>query len=160
MKIIAAVGLVGLLATGCADGGADSGDDTEAAPASTPLPQRLDQPDTDPELEPTASPAADAPFVDQLEYELRAKTLKMAAAQGATTAKCPDDVRSKSGEQITCTATYDDLKLDWYVTIGDSAAWSDNYVQYEASPSTGILTRDGVAKLLFGNYRRLPASTS
>ncbi|MEV7886677.1 hypothetical protein ACWD3I_19165 [Streptomyces sp. NPDC002817] len=153
MKIVAAASLVGLMATGCADGGTDS-TDAEPSPAGTLLPQKLTKPKSDPDLEPTPSPAADASFAEQLEYELRLRTLKMAQAEGKTTVECPD-LASTKGQQATCKATYDGLKLDWYVSIGDNAAWSDDYVQYEATPSSGILTRDGVARLLFGNYQSL-----
>ncbi|WP_232107999.1 hypothetical protein [Streptomyces gossypiisoli] len=105
-----------------------------------------------PDLEPDA-PADDAPFSQQLEHELSVRTLKMAQAEGKTTAQCPSDIESQTGKRATCTTTYDGLKISWDVTIGEKAAWSENYVEYEATPSTGIITEAGVAKLLFGNYK-------
>lgn len=157
MKIVTAVGVTCLLAAGC--GTTDSGSgpasdraDGKATPTRSVLPQRLDQPDMDPDLEPEA-PADDAPFSKHLEHELVVRTLDMAQAEGATTAKCPGTIESAKGKKVTCTTTYEDLKIDWTVTIGAEAAWSDNYVEYEAKPSTGILTKAGVAKLLFGNYK-------
>lgn len=148
-----AVGAALLLTVGCANG--DSGSDDAGgrpAPTRTVLPQKLTKPDTTPDLEPQASPADDAPFSEQLEYELQKRTLKMAAAEGRTTAACPDDLESSKGTTAKCTTTFEDLKVQWTVRIGDNAAWSDNYVQYEATPNTGILTKDGVARLLHGNY--------
>ncbi|MEU5367365.1 hypothetical protein ABZ354_28505 [Streptomyces sp. NPDC005925] len=152
MKIVAAVGFTCLLATAC--GGTEAGSDdagTKPDPARTVLPQRLDQPDMDPDLEPSA-PADDAPFTEQLEHELIVGTLKMAQAEGRTTAQCPGDVKPAKGKKTTCTSTYEGLKIEWTVTFGDDAAWSSDYVQYDAKPSTGIITRAGVAKLLFGNF--------
>ncbi|MFE4653559.1 hypothetical protein [Streptomyces sp. NPDC056707] len=39
------------------------------------------------------------------------------------------------------------------MTIGKEAAWSDNYVQYRANPRQGLLSRDGVVSLLYGNFQ-------
>ncbi|WP_406297217.1 hypothetical protein OH782_41715 (plasmid) [Streptomyces sp. NBC_01544] len=117
------------------------------------LPQKLTKPETEPEMEPQPSPAADAPFDENLAYELRGKTLKMAQAAGKTTAECPKGLESKSGTRATCTTTYDGLKVVWKVTIGKKAGWSDNVVEFDAVPDKGILTSDGVARLLYGNYR-------
>lgn len=100
-----------------------------------------------------ALPADDAPFDENLAYELRLKTLKMAQATGRTTAECPKGLESKSGTRASCTTTYEGLKVVWDVTIGKKAGWSDNVVEFDAVPDKGILTSDGVARLLYGNYR-------
>lgn len=138
MKIIVAAGFTCLLASGCG-GAASSSDgvDSKATPTGTILPQRLDQPDTDPDLEPDA-PADDAPFSKQLEHELSVRTLKMAQGEGKATAQCPSDIESNKGRTAACTTTYDGLKVRWDVTIGDKAAWSESYVEYKATLSTGI----------------------
>lgn len=152
MKIVAAVVLTLLSATAC--GSTDeSSDDTGSGPAPvrTPLPQRLDQPDMNPDLEPPP-PAEGASSSDHLEHELAVRTLRMAQAEGRTTAECPA-VEPSKGKKTTCTTTYRGLRIDWAVTFGGDAAWSSDYVEYEAKPSTGIITRDGVAKLLFGNSK-------
>ncbi|MFI6934361.1 hypothetical protein [Streptomyces sp. NPDC050287] len=118
------------------------------------LPQKLTKPATtvvDDEIKP--SPAEDAPFAEQLEYELRSRTVKMAYAEGRTTATCPSNLASTKATKATCTTTFDGVKVQWAVTIGDNAAWSDNYVQYKATPDKGILTREGVARYLYGNNK-------
>lgn len=154
---ILGVGLAGvalLVSAGCSSGGGggDAGGKASASAAAV-LPQKLGKPaGAAPELEPDASPAADAAFSEQLEYELRGRTLKMAGAPGVTAATCPEGLESSKGTTTTCAVTYDGVKVQWTVRIGDNAAWSDQYVQYEATPDSGILTRDGVARLLYGNY--------
>ncbi|WP_217237461.1 hypothetical protein [Streptomyces sp. AC555_RSS877] len=153
MKIFAVVGCTLVLATACAEGDKDDAGSTPAPTASV-LPQKLTKPAAtvvDDEIKP--SPAEDAPFADQLEYELRRRTVKMAHTEGETTATCPSNLASTRSTRATCTTTFDGLKVEWAVTIGDNAAWSDNYVQYEATPNTGILTRDGVAGYLYGNNK-------
>ncbi|MFI7617850.1 hypothetical protein ACIBP6_42185 [Nonomuraea terrae] len=154
MKIISVLisGVVSLLTTGCAGGGDGSDSATaEPAPAATVLPQKLAEPPAMPEEEP--SPADDATFSENLAYELRRKTLDMAKAAGKVTATCPKNVAAKSGTRMSCTTTYEGLEVVWDVTIGRKSAISDNLVEYEAAPRKGILTRDGVARLLYGNYR-------
>ncbi|WP_329166084.1 hypothetical protein OHB49_41110 [Streptomyces sp. NBC_01717] len=153
MKIVTAVIAVALLATGCARGSANSGRDAKPAPDPTVLQQKLTKPNTEPETEPHPSPADNAPFDENLAYELRLRTLKMAQATGKTTAECPKGLESKSGTRATCTTTYDGLKVVWNVTIGRKSGWSDNVVEFNAVPDKGILTSDGVARLLYGNYR-------
>ncbi|MFI9722533.1 hypothetical protein ACIHFE_23220 [Streptomyces sp. NPDC052396] len=146
-------GSVVLLVTGC---GSDksSGGEATPEPAATVLPQRLEKPPAMPDGDkPQPSPAADAPFSENLAYELRRKTLDMAKAPGKITANCPADVSSKSGTVVTCKTTYEGLEVEWSVRMGDKAAFSNNYVNFTATPHQGILTRDGVARLLYGNYR-------
>ncbi len=147
-------GSLALLATGC---GSDSGGSEGSAtpkPDGPVLPQRLEKPPAMPDEDKAQpSPAADASFSENLAYELRRKTLDMAKAPGKITANCPADVSSKSGTVVTCKTTYEGLEVEWSVRIGDKAAFSNNYVDFTATPKQGILTRDGVARLLYGNYR-------
>ncbi|MEV5281421.1 hypothetical protein [Streptomyces sp. NPDC051994] len=153
-KIFIVVAAAGLLATGCAGGSSGShASSTKPRPSATVLPQKLADPGAQPDAEPQPSPAADAPFTESLAYELRRRTLKMAGAPGTTTAECPKGLESKSGTKATCTTTYEGLKVEWDVSIGDKSAISNTLVEYTATPRQGILTRDGVARLLYGNYR-------
>ena len=149
MKIITAVGAVCLLATGCGSGG---GSDADAKPelVGQLLPQKLTKPVGGPNLEPTASPAADAAFAENVAYELQRKTLAMANAPGAVTGKCPKGMGSKPGTTATCTITYEGVEVAWQVTIGEKG-WSENVVEYQAFPRQGLLTREGVARIMFGN---------
>ncbi|MFD4998309.1 hypothetical protein [Streptomyces buecherae] len=140
-----------MVAVGCSES-SSSGDSSDAAkkPQKTVLPQRLDQPHaTDPQE--LTDPPETAPFPQQLAHELRKRTLKMAYVDGKTTAHCPAST-GKKGAKVTCTTTYEGHEIEWHVTIGDEVAWMGT-VEYEATPSKGILTRDGVSKLLFGNHR-------
>lgn len=137
-----------LAATACSSGSSDT---TDTAPATPKLPQVVAKPPALPEEELKPSPSSEAPFNEQVAYELRRKTLGMARAKGTTTGECPKDLGSKSGTRATCTTTYDDIKIQWDISIGDKSAWSDNYVQYTAVPRQGVLTRDGAARLMYGN---------
>ncbi|MBF6049209.1 hypothetical protein GO001_29145 [Streptomyces sp. NRRL B-1677] len=145
-------GAVCLAAAGC--GGGKSGGDhagAEPKPAATVLSQRLDQPPAMPDEKAEPSPAADASFSENLEYELRRKTRAMAGAAGSITAECPKDVQSENGTQTTCKTTFEGLQVEWDVRIGEKSLFST--VKYTATPRQGILTRDGVARLLYGNYK-------
>ncbi|MEU3355375.1 hypothetical protein [Streptomyces sp. NPDC037389] len=147
-------GSVCLLAVGC--GGEKSSKDSGGAkpkPSATPMSQRLENPPAVPDEKAQPSPAADAPVGENLAYELRKKTQDMAGAPGKITAECPQDVSTTSGTQVTCKTTYEGLEVEWKVSIGEKSAFSKNYVNFKATPSQGILTRDGVARLLYGNYR-------
>ncbi|MET8406357.1 hypothetical protein [Streptomyces sp900116325] len=147
---VAGLSLLAVLAAGCGSSGSGT---ARAKPATTVtlLPQRVAKP-APTELEPSSSPPADAPLSENLAFELRTRTLDMAGAMGTTSARCPE-LGSKTGTSVTCTVTYEGLRVVWDVTIGKKAAWSDNYVQYRAKPRQGLLTRDGVASLLYGNFR-------
>lgn len=158
MKIVSVVlaASMGLLVAGCGGGGSGSGSSGgggEEKAIGKILPQKLAEPAAMPDEELQPSPADDAPFAENLAYELRRKTLDMARAPGKVTADCPKDVGSRSGTRVTCTTTYEGLKVVWNVSIGKKSGWSDNYVEYQAAPAKGLLTRDGVARLLYGNYR-------
>ncbi|MCF3106536.1 hypothetical protein IPZ58_33960 [Streptomyces roseoverticillatus] len=147
-------GVVCLAAAGC--GGGKSGADGAGGkpkPAGTVLPQRLEEPPAMPDEKSQPSPAADASFSENLEYELSRKTRDMARATGSITAECPEDLASKSGTQTTCKTTFEGLQVEWDVRIGDKSSWSSSMVTYKATPRQGILTRDGVARLLYGNFR-------
>ncbi|MFE5724061.1 hypothetical protein [Streptomyces erythrochromogenes] len=54
------------------------------------------------------------------------------------------------GTTVTCTITYEGVQVAWDVTI-DETGWSQNFVGYTAFPAQGLVTRDGVARLMFGN---------
>lgn len=151
-KIGLTVTAIALLAVGCSGGGDSDSASDKPAPQTTMLPQKVAKPADTPDENPSPSPAADAPFNEQLAYELRSRTLKMADAPGKTTGDCPAHLESTQGTKVTCTTTYEGLKVTWDVTVGDKADWSDDYVKYEATPHQGILTRDGVASLLYGNF--------
>ncbi|WP_406421200.1 hypothetical protein [Streptomyces sp. NBC_00842] len=154
MKIISVVttAAIGLLTTACGGEGSGSNDaGAKPAPVETVLPQRLTKPPTLPEEELKPSPDGNATFGENLAYELRRKTLDMARAAGKVTATCPKGLEPKGGTKVTCTTAYDGLKVEWDVTVGDQPGWSDNMVEFEAVPRQGILTRDGVARLLYGN---------
>ncbi|MCX5278102.1 hypothetical protein [Streptomyces virginiae] len=147
MKIIATViGAVCLLATGCGGG---AGADAKQEPIGPLLPQKLTKPAMG-GLEPTASPAADATFAENVAYELQRKTLAMAGAPGAVTGDCPKGMESKPGSTVTCTITYEGVQVVWNVIIGEKG-WSQNVVEYKAFPRQGLVTRAGVARIMFGN---------
>lgn len=157
MKIVTAVGLTCVLTAACGSTDAtsdDAGGEPSGRPSVTrsPLPQRLDRPDMDPDLEP-AAPADDAPFSERLEHELIVQTLDMAQAEGKTTATCPTGLKAAKDKKAACTTTYEGLTIDWTVRFGTDAPWSSGYVQFEAKPDSGLITRAGVAKLLFGNFK-------
>ncbi|MFT2019339.1 hypothetical protein ACMA1D_26355 [Streptomyces sp. 796.1] len=149
----AAVTLLCLAATTGCGGSDDGGKDKKAEKseqAKPALKQRLDQPrGKDPQELP--APPDTAPFSDQLTHELRKRTLDMAGVDGKTTGQCPKGIESKKGTTVTCSTTFAGQRIDWQVTIGDKALMS--LVEYQATPTKGILTREGVAKLLFGNYK-------
>lgn len=141
-----------MLTAGCGESGSSSnGDDQAKSTQKALLPQRLDQPKARESDEPKAPPAA-APFSEQLAHELRERTLDMAGADGTTTARCPGDVTARKGVNVTCATSYEGHHINWRVTIGDEAAWMQA-VEFEATPSKGILTREAVSRLLFGNYK-------
>ncbi|WP_138898755.1 hypothetical protein [Streptomyces chryseus] len=150
VKIIGIVGMVsvGLLATGC--GGSES-KSAKPEPSISQLPNKLDRPAPKPEGELQPSPAAGAPFAANLEYELRQKTLTLANATGEVTAKCPTDVGSKKGTTVVCTSTYKGAEVEWDVAIGDKPGWSENYVEFTATPRKGIISKEGVQRIIFGN---------
>ncbi|MEV7955248.1 hypothetical protein [Streptomyces sp. NPDC088141] len=145
---------LGLLASGCT-GGDSSARSAPAAPkpTSTVLPQILSKPNMDPIPEPLPSPATDATFSENLAYELRRKTVRMANAEGKTDGRCPKGLKPDQGTRATCTINYEGLNVVWDETIGDKSGFSDNVIEFDAVPRTGVLTRDGVARLLYGNYR-------
>ncbi|MER7466434.1 hypothetical protein [Streptomyces sp. NPDC097981] len=149
MRIVGIVAMVsvGLLATGC--GGSDLKSKPE--PSISRLPNRLDRPGPLPEGDLQPSPAADAPFAANLEYELRKKTLSLANATGEVTATCPTDVGSKKGTTVVCTSNYKGAEVEWDVAIGDEPGWLPGYVNFTARPRKGIMSKEGVQRIIFGN---------
>ncbi|WP_233435871.1 MULTISPECIES: hypothetical protein [Streptomyces] len=143
--------MVSLLASGCGRENAVS--DSPAAPSPTLLPQKLTKPDGKLEAEYPEAPDG-APFTEIVAHELERKTLGLANATGKPNGKCPDTVSSKAGTTVTCTVEFKSVNVDWSVTIGDMG-WSDNVVEYQAVPQTGLLTREGVARIIFGNNHEI-----
>ncbi|MFD5554123.1 hypothetical protein ACFWIA_09820 [Streptomyces sp. NPDC127068] len=152
MKIPIAVALLGLLVAGCSDGDGDPDRSDSRSKALALLPQQVPEPAALPDAALQPSPAAGAPFGEQLAYELRTRTLNMAKAGGDVSAECPDSAASKAGTELTCTSTYEGLKLTWDVKIGETSDFSSSHVEYQATPRKAVLTRDGAARLLYGNY--------
>jgi hypothetical protein len=155
LKIVSTVlaSMIALAVAGCGGDGSGSDDAVEPAASRSALAQKLSDPPAMPDGDLTPSPAKDATLSENLAYELRRKTLKMAAAPGDITAKCPAGLQANSGTKVTCTATYNELAVEWNVTIGEKSEISDSLVEFEAVPNQGILTRDGVARVLYGNFR-------
>ncbi|MEU2391430.1 hypothetical protein [Streptomyces sp. NPDC007369] len=150
MKIVGIgvmVGL-GLMATGC---GGTASKSAGPEPSISQLPNRLDRPAPRPEGELQPSPAADAPFLANLEYELRKKTLDLANATGDATAKCPQHAESKKGATFFCRSIYKGAEVEWNVRIGENPGWSKNYVTFTATPNKGIIAKEGVQRIIFGN---------
>ncbi|MBC9718933.1 DUF4333 domain-containing protein [Streptomyces sp. TRM66268-LWL] len=148
--------VLGAALVGCSsDSEKPSASSGKAAEGQKVLPQKLSAPTPAQkawEAKPaTAEPASDAPASDQLAYEIEKKTLAMAHAPGKSTATCPKDVKAKNGERVTCTATYEGEKVTWTVTFGGEG-WMPGSTSFQAVPDTGLLTKVGVAKLLYGNY--------
>ncbi|MFF3786237.1 hypothetical protein [Streptomyces sp. NPDC001933] len=150
---VAIASALALMTAGCA--GEESGSHDSAAkpaPARPVLPQKVPKPPALPEEELQPSPDSDAPLSTNLVYELRRRTINMARASGKTAGECPRDLKPKAGTKATCTITYEGLEVVWDVTIGEEPGMWDNLVQYQAVPRKGVLTRDGAAGLLYGNY--------
>jgi hypothetical protein len=147
------VSMVALAVAGCGGDGSGSDDAAEPVASRSALAQKLSSPPAMPDGDPTPSPGKDATLSENLAYELRRKTLKMASAPADITAKCPAGLQANSGTKVTCSTTYNGLTVEWNVTIGEKSEISENLVEFEAVPNQGILTRDGVARLLYGNYR-------
>ncbi|MEU8779318.1 hypothetical protein [Streptomyces sp. NPDC048606] len=150
MKILGVVAVtsVAVLATGC--GGTDA-KSAKPAPSVSRLPNRLDRPEPLPTGELQPSPASDAPFSANVEYALRKKTLGLGGGTGEVTAKCPKDLNSTKGTTVVCTSEYKGAVVQWDVTIGDKSGFSDNLVTYTASPRQGLITQEGVRRIIFGN---------
>ncbi|GAA4605537.1 hypothetical protein BJY16_005427 [Actinoplanes octamycinicus] len=154
-KRLAVLGVVSVVLAGCGDGSESGSDDSvaESPPSHAVLPQRIDRPQGTPALEPSPSPGANASLSENLEYELRKKTLQMASAAGDTTAVCPERISGTAGTKVTCRATYRGLAVTWDVTLGDKPGWSQDYVSFDATPDQGLITKEGVARVLYGNFR-------
>ncbi|NGO78463.1 DUF4333 domain-containing protein [Streptomyces sp. YC504] len=153
--VLAAV-VLGAALVGCSSGSDKSSEPAgKAAEGQKVLPQRLAAPtqaQKDWEAKPAAAePGSDAPVSQKLAYEIETATLKLAHAPGKTTATCPKDVKAKNGERVTCTSTYEGERLTWTVTFGGDG-WLPGSTSFQAVPDTGLLTKVGVAKLLYGNY--------
>ncbi|GGV50307.1 hypothetical protein GCM10010245_79150 [Streptomyces spectabilis] len=90
--------------------------------------------------------------MEHVKHELRTRTVKMAGAPGKTSARCDkDDVKPAKGAAITCTVTYEGIDVTWPVTFTGKPGFGGMGDGYEAQPSTGILTREGVTRYFWGN---------
>lgn len=138
------VGSAALLGTGCAEASV-----TKAKPSFTPLPHAMPSPtgkDVHGDVKLSPSPGANAPLVENLKYELRIKTVKMAAAMGSTSAACDQaDLRPEPGAVVGCTVTYEGVRIPWKVTI-KGQGFSPGLVEYDAEPAMGVITREGALR--------------
>lgn len=150
-RVAVTVGMAGLLVSGCGGGG-DEASDKGAAPAPSLLPQKLTPPEGKVPEYPEAPDGL--PFTEIVAHELERRTLSLANATGKPSGACPDKVSSQPGTQVTCTVSFKGVDVEWNVTIGDKG-WSDNVVEYQAVPQTGLLTREGVARIIFGNNHEI-----
>ncbi|MWA02936.1 hypothetical protein F8568_021660 [Actinomadura sp. LD22] len=97
------------------------------------------------------SPGDDATPIENLEYELRVKTVKMAYAMGKTSAECDGgDPEPGPGTTVKCTVTYRGVKVPWTVTI-KGAGFLPGLVEYDAVPAMGVITREGAIRFYWGN---------
>ncbi|MGI5320979.1 hypothetical protein [Actinomadura nitritigenes] len=97
------------------------------------------------------SPGEDATLIENLEHELRVKTIKMAYAMGETSAECDSgDPEPGPGATVKCTVTYMGAKVPWNVTI-KGAGFLPGLVGYDAVPAMGVITREGAIRFYWGN---------
>ncbi|MET9550977.1 hypothetical protein ABZY36_37665 [Streptomyces sp. NPDC006627] len=148
-----------LLLTGCSEGKADK-DNAGAEPSviGSPVGKPIASPPAtapeDDENEGVPAPEAGAPFVEYVKEELRKRTVRMAHAPGKTSATCDKDtVKPVRDATITCTVTYEGLKVVWPVRFTGKPGFGGMGDGYEARPSTGLLTRAGVHRYWWGNHR-------
>lgn len=57
----------------------------------------------------------------------------------------------RGGTTVVCTSNYKGAEVEWDVAIGDKSAWSDNVVTFTANPRKGIIAKEGVQRIIFGN---------
>ncbi|QKG21127.1 DUF4333 domain-containing protein [Actinomadura verrucosospora] len=140
------------LAAGCGGGSSSSGKEKPAAPgppSGHPISAPAPSVTASPRIQP--SPSDDAGLIEQLKYDLRLKTIKMAGTPGRTSAACDRaELPATKGATTTCTVTYEGIKVTWPVTI-TGPAMGGLTLAYEAEPSTGILTAKGAEADFWGN---------
>ncbi|MFF4239277.1 hypothetical protein ACFYYL_25685 [Actinomadura geliboluensis] len=148
MNVLVPVGTAAVLSAGCA--GSDA---PPAKPSATPLPNVVPSP-TGPaalgDVKPSPSPGKNASLAENLQYELRIKTIKMAYAMGRTSAECDENVRPEPGTKATCTVTYEGVRVPWNVTIG-GRGFSPGLIEYTAEPAMGVITREGAIRFYWAN---------
>ncbi|MEU9017300.1 hypothetical protein [Actinomadura sp. NPDC048394] len=140
------------LAAGCGGGSSSAGKEKTATPeppsghpVSAPAPSVTASPRI------TPSPRDGAGLIEQLKYDLRLKTIKMAGTPGRTTAACDRaTLPATKGAKTTCTVTYEGVKVAWPVTI-TGPSMGGLTLSYQAEPSTGILTAKGAEADFYAN---------
>lgn len=140
------------LAAGCGGGSSSSAKEKPAAeeapsghPVSAPDPATTASPVIRP------SPRDGAPLIEELQYDLRERTVKMAGAPGRTSAACDrPSVAAAKGSKVTCTVTYEGVKVTWPVTI-QGPSMGGLTLSYQAEPSVGIVTAKGAAADFWAN---------
>ncbi|MEU6071492.1 hypothetical protein ABZ864_45450 [Streptomyces sp. NPDC047082] len=145
IKACAVAVAVSALAAGCGGSTTTAQGKDEPSVKGTPFGRPVSSPAAATTADPTItpSPSDGAPLIGALKYELRQRTVKMAGAPGRTSARCDrDSVAAAKGSKITCTVTYEGIKVTWPVTI-EGPAMGGLEVKYQAKPSTGILTKKG-----------------
>ncbi|MFG2526278.1 hypothetical protein [Streptomyces sp. NPDC048527] len=144
-----------LLLTSCSSATDEkNGDAAEPSVIGSPVGKPISSPTVTPprEGEGVPEPEPDAPFIEHVKYELRTRTVDMAGAQGKTSARCDkDSVKPDKGAGVTCTVTYEGIDVTWPVKFTGKPGFGGMGDGYEAEPSTGILTREGVIKYFWGN---------
>ncbi|MFC3350262.1 hypothetical protein ACFOOM_23110 [Streptomyces echinoruber] len=151
MRAGAAVVIACGLAAGCS--GKESSVSSEPSVIGSPVGRPISSPAPSTTASPTItpSPSDDAPLIEQLKYELRRRTVEMAGTPGRTTATCDkDSVAAAKGAKVTCTVTYEGIKVTWPVTIQDPS-FGGLMLSYKAEPSTGILTEKGAIADFWAN---------
>ena len=95
-----------------------------------------------------SSPSTDAPFLSRIKYRLEAGTVAMAGSPAKTSVTCDkSSLPVVNGATVHCTVDYAGLAVPWTVTIKGSS--SDVLVPYDATPSTGLVTRAGVLRAFY-----------
>lgn len=153
-RVLAMLGVVGLLQTGCAGNEAVSPTEHASSPSAsfTQQPSAL-LPNVMPKPAPgdlAAFPTPDdhAPYKENLERLVRRDTAWLAGYAGQITAQCPDKT-PRSGMTLTCTSAISGVTVTWDVTVKSVSASS---VKYDLAPRNGLIVRDGVVSAFYDEY--------
>ncbi|MFH8400370.1 hypothetical protein ACH4E9_23420 [Streptomyces anulatus] len=153
-RVLAVLGTVGLLLTGCSTSGAGSAEPTSKSSApgtrqpSELLPRVMPKPTSD-DIDAFPTPDDHARGSENLERLVRRETAWLAGyADGRITAQCPDK-SPRSGMTFPCASDILGVKVTWDVTVTSVSASS---VAYEFDPRSGLIVRDGVVSAFYGEY--------
>ncbi|MGW6063066.1 hypothetical protein [Streptomyces sp. NPDC055189] len=156
-SLIAAAAVSCLLLTGCGSDGDDkSGSAAEPSVIGTPVGKPIQSPEATPQRKSNSvpEPDPDAPYIEHVKYELATRTVKMAGVPARTSTTCDKkSVRPAAGAKVTCTVTYEGIKVTWPVEFTGKPGFGGMGDGYEAQPSTGILTREAALTYFLGNHR-------